>query len=299
MGVQIAYNLFVKLHTNYIESQILMKLNLLKPLAFIDLETTGVDIIKDRIVQIAILKVFPDGREELKNQIINPTIPIPPTVSLVHGIYDEDVKDAPTFSEIAVDYLNFLDDSDLAGFNSNKFDIPLLVEEFLRAGLCLKLSGRNLVDVQSIFHTMERRNLRAAYRFYCGQDLEGAHDAAVDIRATYQVFKAQIQRYENVEYSNDGSLVPVPITNDIKVLSQLNIFNFLDPSNKLIYDEQKQAILFNFGKYKGQSLLEVFSKDPGYYDWMMNKGDFSLSTKKVLKRAWKAMHNSDNGKHIY
>ena len=222
-----------------------MKLNLLKPLAFIDLETTGIDIITDRIVQIAILKVFPDGREELKNQIINPTIPIPPDVSAIHGIYDQDVKDAPTFSEIAIEYLNFLENSDLAGFNSNKFDIPLLVEEFLRVGLCLKLSGRNLIDVQTIFHTMERRNLRAAYKFYCGQDLEGAHNAAVDIRATYQVLKAQIERYENVEHSNDGSPVSVAITNDIKILSQLTKFNFLDPSNKLIYDEQKEAILLN------------------------------------------------------
>ncbi|MFM2061212.1 MAG: hypothetical protein RLZZ507_882 [Cyanobacteriota bacterium] len=269
-----------------------MKLNLLKPLAFIDLETTGIDITKDRIVQIAVLKVFPDGSEELKSQIINPTISIPLTVSLVHGIYDDDVQDAPTFAEVAVDYLNFLDNSDLAGFNSNRFDIPLIVEEFLRAGICFKLPGRNLVDVQTIFHTMERRNLRAAYRFYCDQDLEGAHDAAVDIRATYEVLKAQIQRYENVEYSNDGSPVTVPIKNDINILSQLTTFNFLDPTGKLIYDDQKQAILFNFGKYKGKSLLEVFSKDPGYYDWMINKGDFSLSTKKVLKRAWKAIRNS-------
>ncbi|MBD2293409.1 3'-5' exonuclease [Anabaena sphaerica FACHB-251] len=269
-----------------------MKLHLLKPLAFIDLETTGVEVTKDRIVQIAVLKVFPDGREELKSQIINPTIPIPPTVSVVHGIYDDDVKDAPTFAEVALDYLNFLDDSDLGGFNSNKFDIPLLVEEFLRVGICFKLPGRNLVDVQTIFHTMERRNLRAAYKFYCGQDLVGAHDAAVDIRATYEVLKAQIQRYENVEYSNDGSPVPVPIKNDINILSQLTTFNFLDPTGKLIYDEQKKAILFNFGKYKGKPLLEVFSKDPSYYDWMMNKGDFSLSTRKVLKRAWKAIHDS-------
>jgi DNA polymerase-3 subunit epsilon len=269
-----------------------MKLHLVKPLAFIDLETTGVDITNDRIVQIAILKVFPDGREELKNQIINPQIPIPLAVSMVHGIYDDDVKDAPTFDDVAVDYLNFIDDSDLAGFNSNRFDIPLLVEEFLRAGLCLKLAGRNLVDVQVIFHTMERRNLRAAYKFYCDQDLVGAHDAAVDIRATYEVLKAQIQRYENVEYSNDGSPVPVPIQNDVQILSQLTTFNFLDPTDKLIYDEEKKAIVFNFGKYKGKTLLEVFSKDTGYYDWMMNKANFSLSTKKVIKRAWKAINNS-------
>jgi DNA polymerase-3 subunit epsilon len=269
-----------------------MKLNLLKPLAFIDLETTGVDISKDRIVQIAILKVFPDGREELKNQIINPTIPIPPEVSMVHGIYDDDVKNAPIFADVAKEYLNFIDDSDLGGFNSNRFDIPLLVEEFLRAGICLKLTGRKLVDVQAIFHTMERRNLRAAYKFYCDQYLEGAHDAAVDIRATYEVLKAQIQRYENVEYINDGSPVEIPIKNDVNILSQFTTFNFLDPSNKLTYDEHKQAIVFNFGKYKGKTLLEVFSKDPSYYDWMMHKANFSLSTKKVIDRAWKAINNS-------
>lgn len=267
-----------------------MKLHLLKPLAFIDLEATGLDITNDRIVQIAILKVFPDGSEELKSQIINPTIPIPAEVSMVHGIYEHDVKDAPTFADVAGEYLQFLDDSDLAGFNSNRFDIPLLVEEFLRVGICLKLSDKRLVDVQAIFHTMERRNLKAAYKFYCGQELEGAHDAAVDIRATYEVLKAQLERYENVENINDGSPVTVPIKNDVSILSQLTTFNFLDPTGKVIYDEERKAILLNFGKYKGKTVLEVFSKDPGYYDWMMNKANFSLSTKKVISRAWKAIH---------
>ncbi|TAE58712.1 MAG: 3'-5' exonuclease [Nostocales cyanobacterium] len=267
-----------------------MQLHLLKPLAFIDLEATGLDITNDRIVQIAILKVFPDGREELKSQIINPTIPIPVEVSMVHGIYDQDVKNAPTFRDIAEEYLDFLEDSDLGGFNSNRFDIPMLVEEFLRVGKYLKLTGRNLVDVQAIFHTMERRNLKAAYKFYCGQELEGAHDAAIDIQATYQVLKAQIERYENVETVNDGSPVTIPVKNDVSILSQFSTFNSLDPTGKLIYDQEKQAIVFNFGKYRGKTLLEVFSKDPGYYDWMMNKANFSLSTKNVISRAWKAIN---------
>lgn len=269
-----------------------MQLNLLKPLAFIDLEATGLDIIKDRIVQIAILKVFPDGKEEMKSQIINPTIPIPANVSMVHGIYDHDVIDKPTFADIADEYFDFINDSDLAGFNSNRYDIPLIVEEFLRVGKYLQLKDRNLVDVQTIFHIMERRNLKAAYKFYCDQYLEGAHDAEVDIRATYEVLKAQIQLYKNVENSNDGSPIDVPIENDVTILNKLNRFNFLDPSNKVIYDEEKQAILFNFGKYKGQSLLEVFSKDPGYYDWMMNKANFSLSTKNVIQQAWNKIQNN-------
>ncbi|NET01550.1 MAG: 3'-5' exonuclease [Sphaerospermopsis sp. SIO1G2] len=269
-----------------------MQLHLLKPLAFIDLEATGLDITKDRIVQIAILKVLPDGTEELKSQIINPTIPIPPEVSMVHGIYDQDVQDAPTFADVAEEYLDFIEDSDLAGFNSNRFDFPMLVEEFLRVGKNLNLTGKNLVDVQAIFHTMERRNLKAAYKFYCDQELVGAHDAAVDIRATYEVLKAQITRYENVETINDGSPVTVPIKNDMSILSQLANFNFLDPTGRLIYDDKKQAIVFNFGKYRGKTVLEVFSKDPSYYDWMMNKANFSLSTKKVIARAWKAINNS-------
>lgn len=271
-----------------------MKLNLIKPLAFIDLETTGVDVSKDRIVQIAILKVFPDGQEELKTDKINPTIPIPLHSSLVHGIYDHDVKDLPTFAELAPEYLSFINDSDLAGFNSNRFDIPLLVEEFLRAGIVWKLQGRNLIDVQTIFHLMERRNLKAAYKFYCGEELIDAHDAVSDIKATYQVLKAQIFRYENVEYSNDGAKISVPIKNDMDILNQFTIqlatFNFLDPTGKLIYDAEKQDIVFNFGKYKGQSLQKILTQNPGYYDWMMNKADFSLSTKRVLKKVWDRLH---------
>lgn len=269
-----------------------MRLNLTRPLAFIDLETTGVDITKERIVQIAVLKVFPDGREEIKTQKVNPTIPIPPSASKVHGIYDHDVKFLPTFAEVAIDYATFINDSDLGGYNSNKFDIPLLIEEFLRAGIDFQLQGRNLIDAQIIFHKMEPRNLRAAYKFYCGQDLLGAHDAAVDIRATYEVLKAQIQHYEDVEHTSDGSVVSMPIKNDMSVLSQLAKFNFLDPTGKVIYDEQKKAIVLTFGKYKDKSLLEVISQDASYYDWMMTKGDFSLSTKRVLKKTWDAVHRS-------
>ncbi|MBD2302988.1 3'-5' exonuclease [Nostoc sp. FACHB-190] len=269
-----------------------MRLNLTRPLAFIDLETTGVDTAKDRIVQIAVLKVSPDGREEIKTQKVNPTIPIPPSASKVHGIYDHDVRFLPTFAQVAIDYATFINDSDLGGYNSNKFDIPLLIEEFLRAGIDFQLQGRNLIDAQVIFHKMEPRNLRAAYKFYCGKDLVNAHDAAVDIRATYEVLKAQIQHYENTGHTSDGSAVSVPIKNDMSVLSQLAKFNFLDPAGKVIYDEQKKAIILNFGKYKDKTLLEVLSQDPGYYDWMMTKGDFPLSTKRAIKKEWDAIHQS-------
>ena len=262
-------------------------LNLDRPLAFVDLETTGKDISSDRVVQIAVLKVFPDGREEMRSKKVNPTIPIPPEASKVHGIVDVDVINAPIFSQIATGVANYLEDSDLAGYNSNKFDIPLLMAEFSRADVEFKLEGRRFIDVQTIFFKMQPRTLQAAYRFYCDQQLENAHDAEVDVRATYEVLKAQIQRYEETGFTEaDGSL-SFPIKNDVQVLSDFTPFSLLDPAERVIYDD-KQQIVFNFGKHKGKALTEVFKAYPDYYDWLMSK-DFPVSSKRIFERVFKAL----------
>ena len=265
-----------------------MLLNLLRPLAFIDLETTGTDIVNDRIVQIAVLKVLPDGREIPTGRKINPTIPIPTYASKVHGIYDEDVVGEPTFSQVAQELAEFIDDSDFAGYNSNRFDIPLLVIEFDRAGIDFRLEGRNYIDVQTIFHKMEPRNLQAAYKFYCGENLVGAHDAINDARATYEVFKAQLQHYENVAYEDKDGNISYPITNHLETVATFTPFNLLDPTLKIVYDEQGREI-FNFGKYKGKTLIEAFQSEPSYYEWMMSK-NFSVFTKRVIKRVWESIN---------
>ncbi|BDA71714.1 DNA polymerase III subunit epsilon [Calothrix sp. PCC 7716] len=266
-----------------------MKLNLARPLAFIDLETTGTNISTDRIVQIAVLKVFPDGTEKLKQQILNPTIPIPVEASQVHGIYDKDVVGKKTFFDIAPGIVYFIDDCDLAGYNSNKFDIPLLVAEFLRVGIDFKLEGRKFIDVQTIFHKMEPRNLKAAYKYYCGQELDGAHNAANDIRATYEVFKSQLQKYENVELEDNNGNSYHPIQNDTDVLAAFTPFDLLDPTRRIVYNDSHVETLA-FGKYNGKTLVEVYATDPGYLDWII-KGDFSLFTKKAVKRVVEAMKN--------
>ncbi|TBR56473.1 DNA polymerase III subunit epsilon [Westiellopsis prolifica IICB1] len=267
-----------------------MNINLKRPLVFIDLETTGTDIVKDRIVQIAILKVFPDGSDDIKTLTINPTVSIPLAASKVHGIYDNDVINSPTFAQVAQNLATFIGDSDIAGYNSNKFDIPLFIEELSRCGIDFKLEGRSIVDVQTIFYKMEPRTLKAAYKFYCGKDLVGAHDAENDIRATYEVLKAQLQHYENVPYENNDGSISYPIQNNLESLSSFTPINLLDPTNKVVYDDQQREI-FNFGKHKGKTLLQVFSKDePSYYDWMMNKGDFSVFTKKAIKKVWESIH---------
>lgn len=265
-----------------------MKLNLVRPMAFIDLETTGIDIVKDRIIQTAVLKVFPDGNEEMKTWITNPTIPIPNSSSEIHGIYDEDVKDKPTFADIANSLLNYINDSDLAGYNSNRFDIPLLIAEFLRVDIDFKLEGRNIIDVQTIFHKMEPRSLKAAYRFYCGQELIGAHDAENDIRATYEVLKSQLERYENVEYEDKHGNKSYPIKNNINELQEFTPFDFLDPTKRVIYDDENR-IIFNFGKYKGKPVVEAFKEEPNYYKWMMEK-DFSVFTKKAVTKIWESIN---------
>jgi len=212
--------------------------------------------------------------------------------SKVHGIYADDVKDKSTFAQVAPGLAKYIADSDFAGYNSNKFDIPLLVAEFSRAGIDFQLAGRNFIDVQSIFFQMEQRTLKAAYKFYCDQTLTGAHDAANDIRATYEVFKSQLQRYENVEHEDKDGNLSYPIQNDVEVLSAFTPFNLLDPTNKVIYDESGKEI-FNFGKHKGKTLVEVFTIDPGYYTWLINQ-DFSVFTKRAVTQVWESMKNKKN-----
>ena len=252
-----------------------MKLNLERPIAFFDLETTGIDVSKDRIVEIAVLKVHPDGNRDMKVRRINPTIPIPEEASAVHGITDEDVADMPTFDQLAKSLFIFLSDCDLAGFNSNRFDIPLLVEEFLRVGIRLDVQDRNLIDVQNIFHKQEKRTLEAAYKFYCEKELVNAHSAEADIEATYEVLEAQIERYEDLE-------------NDMTFLHEFSKRqNFADLAGRIALDEEEQEV-FNFGKHKGKRLVDVFTREPSYYSWMMN-GDFPLYTKEILKDVWEKM----------
>lgn len=249
-----------------------MTLQLQKPIAFFDLETTGTDVAKDRIIEIAILKVRPDGQKEMKVRRINPGMPIPAEASAIHGISDEDVKDEPTFAQVAKSLYILLSDCDLAGYNSNKFDIPLLVEEFLRVGMRFDIAGRNLVDVQNIFHQMERRDLSAAYKFYCQKELVNAHQAEADITATYEILEAQIERYEELQ-------------NDMKFLGEFSKRNNnLDLMGRIALNEQSEPE-FAFGKYKGKKVVDVFAQDPSYYSWMMN-GDFPLYTKQVLTDLW-------------
>ncbi len=267
-----------------------MRLNLKKPLAFFDLETTGVNVASDRIVEIAILKVFPDGHIEKrpdpslgnKRLLVNPGIPIPIETSLIHGIYDEDVKDAPTFKELSGKLFKFLFDCDLAGFNSNKFDVPILAEEFLRCGIDFSVEDRNLIDVQNIFHLMEQRTLKAGYKFYCQKDMTNAHEAMADVEATHEVFLAQLEKYADSEIEDkDGNKIK-PVANDMEHLhltSQRH--RNVDMLGRIVYNDKDEEI-FNFGKHKGKTVREVLQTEPGYYGWMLN-GDFPLYTKKVLK----------------
>ena len=247
-----------------------MKLNLKNPIVFFDLETTGVNITSDRIVEISYLKVFPNGNEVSRTMRINPEMHIPEQASEVHGIYDDDVKDCPTFKQVAKDVANDFEGADIAGFNSNRFDVPLLAEEFLRAGVDLDMTRRKFIDVQVIFHKMEQRTLSAAVKFYCGKELEGAHSADADTRATYEVLQAQLDRYGELQ-------------NDIAWLSEFSSHtNNVDFAGRIVYDD-KGVEVFNFGKYKGIPVVEVLRRDPGYYSWIM-QGDFSLNTKQVLTR---------------
>lgn len=263
-----------------------MKLNLKRPLAFFDLETTGVNIGADRIVEIAIIKMNPDGSEEVKAWKINPGMPIPLESSLIHGIYDEHVKDAPTFRETAKEIAAFLTESDLAGYNSNKFDIPMLMEEFLRAEADFDLENRHFVDVQNIFHQMEQRTLRAAYQFYCDKPLINAHSAEADTRATMEVLLAQIVRYDGVTYEDKKGIKSTPVVNDVESLHVFtNLSRPVDFAGRMVYNELGEELI-NFGKHKGKKVEDVFRSEPSYYSWMM-QGDFPLYTKRKLETIYK------------
>lgn len=246
-----------------------MELNLRNPLIFFDLETTGVNITKDRIVEISYIKVMPNGTELSKTIRINPGMPIPPSATAIHHITDADVQDKPHFKDIAKDLSKVFEGCDIAGFNSNRFDIPLLMEEFLRAGINFDISKRKFIDIQTIFHKMEQRTLVAAYKFYCNKNLEEAHSALADTRATYEVLKAQLDRYEGA------------LENDVDFLSKFSMQNKnVDLAGRIIYNDNNIEV-FNFGKYKGQPVEEVLKKDPGYFGWML-QGDFPQNTKNVL-----------------
>jgi len=254
-----------------------MEFKLSRPLAFFDLETTGTDVATDRIVEICIIKAMPDGSEEKYLQRINPTIPIPASSTAIHGISNEDVSSSPSFEYKAQEVYDFLNDCDLAGYNSNRFDIPLLIEEFLRVSDKFDLADRKFVDVQNIFHRMEQRTLVAAYKFYCGKELINAHSAEADVRATLEVLKSQLDRY------------PDDLENDIDNLSEFSKGNSrnVDFAGRVALDENDVPV-FNFGKHKGKAVKDVFKTEPSYYHWMIN-ADFPKFTKKVLTSIWKEM----------
>lgn len=245
-----------------------MKLNLRNPLVFFDLETTGVNITKDRIVELSYIKVMPNGTEIKKTIRVNPEMHIPESATALHRITDEDVKDKPTFKEIAKSLANDFEGCDFAGFNSNRFDIPLLMEEFLRVGVNFDISKRKFIDIQTIFHKMEQRTLTAAYKFYCNKDLDNAHSANADTEATYEVLQAQLERYPNLE-------------NDVDFLSKFSSQNRnVDLAGRIVLNDDNVEV-FNFGKYKGQPVADVLKKDTGYFGWIM-QGDFPQNTKNVL-----------------
>ncbi len=249
-----------------------MNLNLTRPLIFFDLETTGTNVTHDRIVELSYIKVYPDGREETKSRRINPEMHIPEESSAIHHIYDEDVKDEPTFRQISKALLAIFDGCDIAGYNSNKFDVPLLIEEFSRVGLNFDLTGRRFIDVQNIFHKMEQRTLIAAYKFYCGKNLEDAHSADADTRATYEVLKSQLDRYPTLE-------------NDVEKLAEFSRSGrSVDLAARVVLNDKDEPV-FNFGKHKGQSVIAVFRKEPSFYSWMM-QGDFAKNTKDVITRLY-------------
>ncbi len=245
-----------------------MELNLKKPIVFFDLETTGVNVVHDRIVEISVVKIHPNGNQETKTLKVNPTIPIPAKVSKIHGIYDADVKDKPTFKDIAHSIAEFIEGCDMAGYNSNMFDVPLLAEEFLRAEVDIDMKKRRFVDVQVIFHKMEQRTLSAAYKFYCGKTLEAAHSAEADAVATYEVLKSQLDKYDNLE-------------NDIEFLSKFATHHKnADFLGRIVLNSHDEEV-FNFGKHKGKKVEDVLEREPSYFNWMID-GDFPLYTKKVL-----------------
>jgi DNA polymerase-3 subunit epsilon len=262
-----------------------MIFNLNKDLVFFDIESTGLNVLRDRILQIALVK-YTKEREEPEElfMMINPGIPISEEAFAVHGISNEMLRNKPTFTQVAEEIYRFIGDADLAGYNSDRFDIPMLMEEFHRVGIQLDISQRKLLDVQKIFYKMEPRTLRAAYRLYCKKDLEDAHDALADVRATVEVLKGQIQRYENVDYiDGDGFVHKAPIKNDISAITGfLADEAMLDVTQRLKYNSNKE-IIFNFGKYSGQKVAEVFRAEPNYYHWIMEK-EFSAQVKQIVRK---------------
>jgi len=270
-----------------------MKLNLKRPLAFFDLEATGINVGADRIVEIAILKAMPDGSELVKTWRVNPEMPIPLQTSLIHGIYDEDIANEPTFKAIAAEIAEFIGESDLAGYNSNKFDIPMLLEEFLRAEVDFDMNNRKFVDVQNIFHQMEQRTLKAAYKFYCQEDLINAHAAEADVIATYKVLLGQLEMYKETEFESKQGVKSIPVVNDVDALHIFtNINKPVDFAGRLVYNDNDE-VCFNFGKHKGKTTAQVFSVEPSYYAWMKN-GDFPLYTKKKLDEEWAKFNAKKN-----
>lgn len=270
-----------------------MKLNLKRPLAFFDLEATGINVGADRIVEIAILKAMPDGSELVKTWRVNPEMPIPLQTSLIHGIYDEDIANEPTFKTLATEIAEFIGESDLAGYNSNKFDIPMLLEEFLRAEVDFDMNNRKFVDVQNIFHQMEQRTLKAAYKFYCQEDLINAHAAEADVIATYKVLLGQLEMYKETEFESKQGVKSIPVVNDVDALHIFtNINKPVDFAGRLVYNDNDE-VCFNFGKHKGKTTAQVFSVEPSYYAWMKN-GDFPLYTKKKLDEEWAKFNAKKN-----
>jgi DNA polymerase-3 subunit epsilon len=258
-----------------------MELNLTRPIVFLDLETTGINVATDRIIEICLLKLLPGGKTEIKTERVNPTIPISEQAKAIHGISNEDLIDKPTFVQLAPALAQFIGHSDLSGYNAIKFDIPLLVEEFLRAEIDFDLKGRKIVDVQNIFHKMEPRNLSAAYKFYCQKDLVNAHSAEADTIATMEILLAQINRYENTSYEDKNGAITYPVKNDMALLSEFSYQNKnADLVGHIVFNDKGEEV-FNFGKYKGNPVAKTFSNEPQYYDWMM-KSHFPLSTKKVI-----------------
>lgn len=244
-----------------------MKLVLQRPIAFIDLETTGINISTDKIIELAIIKILPDGTRQVKRKLLNPQMPIPKASTDIHGITDEMVKDAPTFKQVANEVKQFLDNCDMGGYNSNRFDVPMLIEEFLRIGMDFSTDNRKMVDVQKVFHLMEQRTLSAAYKFYLGKTLEGAHSAEADATATWEILLAQVERYDNIGNT---------IESIVKFTGEDDIVDF---SRRFI--KVNGVEIFNFGKHKGKSVADVLKAEPQYYDWMM-KGDFAMNTKQKL-----------------
>lgn len=254
-----------------------MKLNLQRPLIFFDLETTGTNILHDRIIELSYIKLYPDGAVEEKARRLNPEMPIPPASTAIHHITDEDVKDEPTFRQISKALFRIFEGCDIAGYNSNKFDVPLLMEEFSRAGLNFEVKGRNFIDVQNIFHKMEQRTLVAAYKFYCGKNLEDAHSALGDTKATYEVLLGQLDRYPELK-------------NDVEYLAEFSKSGRnVDLAGRIVLNEKDEPV-FNFGKHKGKPVKEIFRSEPSFYSWMM-QGDFPKNTKDVITAFYSEVRN--------